>query len=139
MLTKRGVRIDLSLHDVKLMVNVWQSFLGLDKNETVHPIGDVFSDHWRRAVIDVKTRHKRFPGHGLLLTGIDLKRSRAATGTGRGMEIHRMDHGAVGRILEVNVDRVTHPHANERTRDFPVDGPVANGGGLRQTTFDFNT
>ena len=62
----------------------------------------------------------------------------AAAGTGRGVEVARMDHGAVGRILQMNIDGIADPDADEGARHLTVEGPVAERGAFGESLFDFN-
>ena len=51
------------------------------------------------------------------------------------MEIHRVDHVAFGRVLQMHVDSVADANAHERTRHLAVEGPVAERGAFRETAF----
>ena len=82
-------------------------------------------DHWRGAVVDVEAGHQRLELYRLLMAGIDLCGGCAAAGTCRGMEIHRMDHAAVGGVLEVHFNRIADTNAQERPRHFAIECPVA--------------
>src|SRR5262249_60171372 len=99
---------------------------------------DVFGDHRRGTVVDIKSRHQCLPGPRLFLSRMDLERRCAAAWSGGGVEIDRMDHGAVGRILEVDVDGVADTHPDERPRHLAVESPVAERGAFCEATFDFD-
>jgi hypothetical protein len=55
------------------------------------------------------------------------------------MKIHGVDHVAVGGILQMNVNGVANPNANERPRYFAIKSPVAEGRRFREPTFLFNS
>ena len=74
----------------------------------------------------------------LLVAGIDLGGGGAAAGAGRGMEIDRVDHAAVGGILEMHVDRVADANAQERPGHLAVEGPVAEGGPFGEAAFELD-
>src|SRR5262249_60026781 len=78
------------------------------------------------------------PGHRLFLSRVDLERRCAAAWSGGRVEIDRMDHGAVGRILEVDVDGVADTHPDERPRHLAVESPVAERGAFCEAAFDFD-
>jgi hypothetical protein len=134
----RHIGVDLALHDIELMIGRRQAFLRFDQNESVHAVGDVLGHHRRGAVINIEPGHQRFPGHGFLLAGIDLQRGGAAARTGRGVEIDRVNHRAVGGVLQMDVDGVADTHADERSGHLAVERPVTEGRALGQPPFDFD-
>ena len=68
-----------------------------------------------------------------------MQRCGAAAGSGRRMEIHRMDHIAVGGILEMNVNGIADADADEGSRYFTIESPVAECGSFREPAFLFNS
>ena len=95
-------------------------------------------DHRRGAMVDVDAGHQRLELDHLLMAGIDLRGCCAAAGSGRRMEIHRVDHAAVGGILEVHFNRVADAHAQERSRHFAVERPVAKRRAFREPAFQLD-
>jgi hypothetical protein len=63
-LAERRFRIDLALHDVKFMVDRRKARFGFDQDQSIHAIGNVFCDHGRRTVVNVKAWNKRLERHG---------------------------------------------------------------------------
>jgi len=98
-LTERRLGIDFTLHYIKLPVNGGQATFGLDQDDAIHAVGDVFSDHWRCTMIDkesgdqcFESENSLFPGHG---RAVDC----ATTWTRRRMKINGMAHGTVHQVL----------------------------------------
>ena len=135
MLPVGDVGVDLALHKVEFAIDLGQAFLGFDQDQPIHAVGDVFGNHWRRAVVHVKARHQRFPGHRFFRAGLHLQHRRAAARAGRGVKVDRMHHRAVAGILQMNVDGVADAHADERPRHFAVEGPVAKRGRFSEAAF----
>ena len=119
-LAERRFGVDLALHDVKFVVDRRQPFLGLDQDQPVHAVGDVLGHHRRGAVVNVKPGDQRLECHRLLFAGIDLQRGSAAARPGRRMEIDRVDHRAVGGILQVDVNGVADADAQEWPGTLPL-------------------
>src|SRR5690348_5818029 len=47
-----------------------------------------------------------------------------------------MDHRALARVLDMDVERVADAQAEERARHLAVEGPVAEGRALGEPAFD---
>jgi len=56
MLSKWRVRINLTLHHIKLVVDLRQTFFRFYQNKSVHTVRDMLGNHRGRTVVDVKTR-----------------------------------------------------------------------------------
>src|SRR5215813_1895656 len=130
-----NVRVDLALHYIEFAIHLRQTLRRFDEDETVHSVGDMLGNHWRRAMVDVEAWNQRFPRHRFFPAGLDLERGGTAARAGCGMKIDRMYHRAVVGILQVNVNRVADAYANERTGHLSVEGPVAEGCALRKSSF----
>ena len=128
LLAEGAVRVNFSLHYVEFAIDARQAALRLDKDHAVHSVGDVLGHHRGGAVIDKQTGNQRLESEYLLLTGRRLQPDRAASRTGRPMEIDRVHHRAVRRVLHVDLDRIAHAHAHERTRHCAVEGPEGETG-----------
>src|SRR5215467_1357527 len=137
-LAVRDIGVDFALHHIKLVIDRRQTAFGLDEDEPVHAVGDVFGDHRRGTVVDIKSRHQCFPGHRFFFSRIDLERRCAPAWSGGCMEIDRMDHGAVGRIFKVDVDGVADTHPDERSRHFAAESPVAKRRAFCEAAFDLD-
>ena len=124
-LAERRFGIDLALHDIKFVVDRRQARFGLDQDHAIHAVGNVLGDHRRRAVVNVKAGNEGLERHRFFGARIDLQCRSTSAGAGCRMKIHRVDHVAVGRVLQMNVDGVADANANERSRHFAIEGPVA--------------
>ncbi len=125
MMAERRFGVDLALHDIELAIDRRQAALRLDQNHSVHAVGNVMGDHGRRAVIDIESGNQRLERHRFFVAGIDLQCRRTAAGHRGRMKIHRVDHVAVGRVLQMHLDRVADANAQEGSGHFAVEGPVA--------------
>ena len=46
---------ELTLHDIKFLINLWESAFRLDQNQAVHAIGDMINDGTCRTMVDEKS------------------------------------------------------------------------------------
>ena len=120
----RLLGIDLALHHVIFAIDRGQSLLGLYQDHAVHAVGDMLGDHRRRAMIDVEAGIEGAEGEALALAGSRQSRDAAAARSGHRVEVDVVRHDAVGRIIEVDLDRVADTDSNERSGHAPVEGPV---------------
>src|SRR6185312_16500775 len=79
-LPERRRRVDFALHHIKFAIHWRQPAFGFHQDEAVHPVCDVVRDHWRGAVINIKTRDKGLKLKALLVSGIGLGRYGTASG-----------------------------------------------------------
>src|SRR5690349_18596389 len=54
------------------------------------------------------------------------------------MEIHRMDHRTVGRVFQMNINRVAYPNTDERAGDLAIESPVTKRRAFGETAFHFD-
>ena len=64
------------------MIDRRETRFGFDQNHPVHAIGNVFGDHRRRAVVNVKAGNKSLERHRLFVSRIDLQGCSTSAGTG---------------------------------------------------------
>ena len=121
------VGVELALHDVELAIHLRQPARRLDEDQPVHPARDVVRHHGRGAVVHVEPRVERLEAEGPRLARRGLGHHGAATGTGRRVEVDRVDHPAVLVVLEGQLDGVPHADAQERPRHLAVERPVMVG------------
>src|SRR5215469_3142106 len=113
-LTFGGGGVNFSLYHVILAIHGRESPFWFDQDQSIHAIGDVFSNHRSAAVIDKEPRRGRLKSKGLRLPGNCLGKSSAPTWTEGRMEVNRVCHVAVGSVAQRDFHRVTLPDPYHR-------------------------
>ena len=101
-------RVDLTLHDVVLAVDVRQPARRFDKDQSVHAIGYVLGNHGTAAVIDEQPWSIGLKRKGLRLHRGNLGEVRPSTRSYRRMKVERVHHLATFVVLESHFDGVSH-------------------------------
>src|SRR5690606_37619909 len=134
--TLRG--IELALHHIVLAVHFAQAALRLDQNHAVHAVGDVLGDHGGSAVVNIQAGSHGFEREALGMAGSNLSYRSTTTGASHGMEVDRVDMGAVLGVFQVDVHSVAHTYPQHRARYGVVEGPELVARTIAQTTFHFS-
>src|SRR3569833_1798615 len=116
-------RVELTLHHVILMVYGLEPLGWLHQHQAIHSIADVHA-HWRgRTVVDVDTLVNRFEGElGLMSRRCEARRC-AAAGTHYTVQIDVVRHLVVRMVLQMELLRMTLPHADETAGHGSPKGP----------------
>src|SRR5262249_42017959 len=91
-------RVEFTLHDVELAIDLRQSAFGFNQQKPIHAVGYMVRHARRCAMVDIESRHHGFEGYDLFFARIDLGEFRSTPWANRAMKIHGVDHDT-GRIV----------------------------------------
>ena len=117
----RGVEI--SLHDVVLTVDPWESLLWLHQDQPVHAVGDVHPDGGRGAVVHIEPGVQRLERELGGVAGGREGGGRAAARACDGVQVDVVRHLVSLVIVEVKLDLVSLANPDEASRHIPAKRP----------------